>query len=1358
MSRGRWVAIAILVLLAPPAVPSLVSATGSSLEWWGPTEIGQGHHIRVPVTVSNGHSYTVTNGLVVAELDIRASLIEAGWLHVPAGQEDLLSSFHLDMDSLRVVAMTDLEPRKSGTIHGQLQSTEPQLPASDPARYEIPSLVFPGRLLGNEARAFDARTNPTVTVLWRVPEPLESGDQQHYVVYFDTLQNGDKEPYEPLHTVRQAGLDALFWSGASTTLHGQVSPGEGVGTVTVVGLEDSTAVTLYAGAPGSALQVVKPVQGFESNPASVDALERLDMFVSQGQPKAFRLEASKPVLAFSSSGGFITSLDGGVLGSNFVFATTQPAASELDTVYFATPALAPTKVVVEDVETGQAYTFEMNQGDNPYPYTKGTRSGPITEPEGGGGGCQPIRAADESPRISAEPKIFRATVVEGGPVSLQLQVTNGLHPVPSVQGAATGTAFMAATGWTDFYDFLVSGPTKPKCVDTSHLGSWIATGVAAPSTLRVTNDQSVRQVDPPGTSTNPFPTPREIPQSPTMTTTNPAPLLDLPLLFSAREDDPVFLFSGIVPSRSSRPAVVGPLFGADSGLEFVGVGSTFLVSPFRSTTVEAELSFALSGTEVREIQLGAGGTTVLADKSSTDRLDSYRIHATRPLFAYPLGAGSSFLAGVPPMLDVQVHPAEFRGYLVDIGSASGLDPLTGSTAVGDPITYTLEVTNLGKALSGPLHDTVNLELVSVTPGWDATLDRDSLSLPGGGESEEVHLTVTPVGDLPSNALGIVNVKATSGGNPQMSDTMGVVTRLRSSFDVGLWFDAARFGDKSQEQILGMDVPAEYKIVVQNLGSTRDVVRMAYDEPDPGWSTLVLDGNIPVSSVALDPLGVKSLTLRVTPPPGEENGILITSLTARGSNNAVDHITAITKIRSPSDLRLEVTDPVVFVNPGEEAVFTIKLQNSGAGPADVLLGLAADDPSWDAPVVFRADASTGQRRVLDRISVGPGELVQVQVNATSPQFAEVGSTLRALIQATPREGTTALEQVLQATVQAVHDLEVTLPTPPVQVETIGTPLSVAVRLENTGNLNEVLRIIPTDLPPGWALEAPFEVFIERNGTQEFQATIISARGAAAGEYVVAFNLISQDGNRIPATIPMRVGTSAAGTTGSGDTLLAQPGRPAFLQVPVSNDGNTPLTVTVLDVDGDAWTILAPDLPTTIPPRANTTVQVGWMVPGDAPDGTSSHRLVLQLSPGQAQLAPISQTVQSEVDIGRPDLSFSDVQVTRGPSGQLINATLRNVGSRDAEDVAVQLLVGDEVFDRIEVGRVRSGAGGPILFTLPDNQAGSVRLQVDSNGAADATPGDNMVLVAPEEGRDAPLGGAWAIVGLLAVGVWGRRRKS
>lgn len=1350
----RWVAVLAVALLALPVVPlPTASAASPALEWWGPTAIDDGHHVRIPVTVGNGHAYDVRNGLVVAELDVRQKLIEAGWLHVPAGSEDLLAAFHLDMDSVRVVAMTDLEPQRSGTTHGKLKSTEPQRDASDPARYEVPSLAFPGRFLGDTERAFDIRTNPVITVLWRVPETLEQGDKQYYMVYLDTLQNGDKPPREPLPTVRQAGLDALFWSGAATTLYGQVAPGDGVGSVSVVGLEDDTEVTLSAASPGGAFQKVTSAPGFADNPAPVDAMERVDMFVSQGQTKAFRIDATKPVLAVSTSGGFVPSLDGGVLGREFVFATTQPASEEIDTVYFTTPTQTPTTVVVEDLETGQTYDFEMN-GRNPFPYTTGARSGPITPPEGGGGGCRPIQADQEAPLLPTGPRLFRASVEQGAAVSLQIQVVDGLHPVPSVDGAATGTSFMAATGWTDFFNRPQFGANAARCIDTSHFGSWVAAGADGPSSLRVTSDQSAVQVDPQGTSTNPSPPPRTVAEAPATTNVHPAPLLDHPLLFST-EDDPVFLFSGVVSQRSSRPPIVGPLLGAGSGLDFAGAGATLLVAPFRDTTVEAELSFALSGVEHREVRLGAGGTAVLSDKSASDRLDGYRLRATRPVLAYPLDGGSSFLAGVPPMLDVETDPAEFRGFLVDIGSPSGLDPVTGSTSVGTPATYPLRVTNLGRDLAGPLQDSVELDLVSVSPGWEASLDRDSVSL-STGDATEVSLTVTPVGDLPPNALGIVSVRATSAGNPQMSDTIGVVTRLKSSFDVGLWFDAARIGEKSQEQVLSVGGTAEYAVVVQNLGSTRDVVRLAHDEPDQGWSILLLDGDVPAPAVTLDPLETKTLTLRVVPPAEEENGILITSLSARGSNNAVDHVTAITKIRSPSDLRLDVPDPVVFVDPGEEALFAVDIQNDGKGPADVALSLAADDPSWEEPTLFRADSSTGQRRALERISVGPGEQVRVQVNTTSAEHAEVGSTLRILLQAAPRDGGGSLEQVLRATVQAVHDLDVTLPALPIPVPQIAAPLAVDVRLENTGNLDETLRIVPVDVPSGWLLEAPDEVFIGRNGTQEFQATVTSARGAAAGEHTVAFALVSQDGNRTVVTIPLRVGTSAAGATGEGGALLAQPGRQAVLRIPVSNDGNTPLTVTALDADGEDWPLLAPDLPVTLPPRANTTVQVGWMVPGDAADGASTHRLLLRLTPDASQVAPITRTVESEIDVGRPDLVLSDVRAVRAPAGQLINATIRNDGSRDAEDVAVQLVVGDEVVERIEVGRVRAGTSGPLLFLLPGDQGGSIRLEVDGNGAADATPSDNTALVTPVEGRDVPLGMAW-VVGLVAAGLLARRRK-
>lgn len=1373
-----------VLLLGLPALPVSKAANGDPPAWWGDTTPKAGFHLRVAVKVNNTYGYPVGNIPAVAELDLGAKLVEAGWISSPAGAQRILKSFELDQASVRVVAMVNLKPQQGGTGNGQMRVVDPSRPPSDPGRFELPSTFFPGALRDSRVTVFDARSNPFVSVVWRIPETLQPGEERAFMVYFDTVANGRKAPAERSGPLGSA-LDSLFWAGAGLQLYGRVLPAAGqVATVTVIGTLPATSVRVFAAPPGGIFQPVKPPQGFPGHGVpehnfTVGAGQALLAYVSTGQAVAFRLEASKPILAQAISTGFVPSLDGGVAGRQFLFALTQPTTWEQDTIYFTAASGEPTTVQVTSLATGNVAVFTMNgaggAGSNGHPYTVGARSAGFSP------GCTAAATQATAPLLPTGPALYQATVVSGGPVLLQLQHASGLVPVPTVDGASAGKLFYATSGWSD------QGLTNNGCVTYNRVGAWFAAGADGPAGLKVTSQESPGgvQVDPPGAPTAPVPSPptRTVPAGADgIAGPFPAPFPDRPLLFEASA--PVQLFTGLFPPQvgalrgpgsggapqhflpvyapSSVPVINGPLWGLDTARSFVGMGPTDLIAPFQDTQVHATLRYQSGASRAIDTVLGANGTLFLDNLPGPDLLASFKVDSSKPIFAYPTLGPAATLAGIPPILKATPLQAEYRGYLVKLASPTGLDPVTGATTVNTSVQYTIEVTNLARtATGGDLPDEVSLSLGAPTEGWTARLEGLSTFRLASGETRQARVVVTPGPAAEPGSLGVVGVRAMSHGNPAMQDALQVVTLLKRSFDVGIWFDRPVDGPKQKPD--GKTSPGEtkeYDVWVQNLGSERDRIQLEVSPPDPGWAVLLTKEGAAVDELELDPDEAAALKLQVAPPEGLADGFLLSTVTARSLSSpgdAFDRVSATTRLKQPSSLELVAEETHLRMDPGKEALFRLRVRNTGLGTADVAFELQSDAPaSWRPSRLFLLDPATGNRIGVSRLSIGHGEEATLFANVTSHPSERAGRTANLRVNAHTEDR--AVEEVLQASVRAVHRLQATVPPLPIGVQALGANTTFRISLENRGNLDEVLRLAPGDLPAGWRLDVPAYLTIGRNATQAFDATLVAPVGAQPATYSVKLDLASRDGNHTLVPLPARVGAVGDGLAGALPTLLGEPGRVARVTVPVSNTGNVPLTIAAERAGGETWpTPVAPPA-LTLAPGARGALEYGWMVPANAPDGTTGHTLILVLRPDDVNAATRRQEVVVRIDVGRPDLVLRAATAYQGPAGTLVEAFVANTGTRDATAATVSLLDGAEVADRITLDRLPAGQSANVTLLRTGTPAQALAVVLDAEGTiVERDESNNQASAAPAAGRPAPSPQA-ALLALLLVALAASRRRA
>jgi uncharacterized membrane protein len=1350
MRKAFAVGLALLGLTA--CLPTGVQATANGVVWWDQTAPNDGYHMRIPVVVKNPYDFPVTDSAAFAEIDIAARLLEAGWIRQPQGDADVLKSFSLDLDSVRVVEVTDLQAASSGPSHGRLVTYDANIRADDSRRYEVPCLVYTGALQRPDAQPFDADTNPLVTVIWRVEGELlpnaAGGAERFFMIYFDSTRNGDKQPASYADSRGGAGLESTFWAGSGLTLYGNVAPAATeVGVVHVIPLHDGTRFTVETRNEAGIFQPVTAPNGFPSNPTTLSRHEAKALFVASGRSAVFRVQASKPALAFVEGAGFVPSLEGSMLGKEFIFPLSHDPVWEQDSIYFAASDLEETVVEVRRLGDSNVLRFEMNTPANDAPYTTGARSGTF-QAAGTPGACTLVNPTRPSPLLTT-PGYYEAKVTRGGPVLLQIASTRGVVQIPSRLGAPSGTSFSGAVGWSDRQSN--HNGANPACNDTSRSGYFMAAAVRDPAALRASSPDFIGQVYPTGRDPSRLPAPAPVGRAPA-DQDGPvlSPLLDRPIRFEA--DRPVSLFAGNMPpirqvqplmgvfgfpdgdpvrTPAGIPFVNGPVGGAEGARIFSSYGASTVLALFDDTVVSTDLEYTASGRLAATTEMAAFGVLDLEDLGELDQLGGLRLEANRPVLLIPTKDHSAALAAVPAFLQASQSAAEFRGYMVRVSSPSGLNPVTDSTLPGTPITYKVLVTNLGRGLAGSgLADTVRLTATGPA-GWEVRLDRQDLFLQTD-QTAEVHVTVTPPPSLASGSVGQVSVRATSSGNPKMDDSLQLVTLIKRSFGVGIWFDQVGNPQRTQTRIVPHGAEAVYNVTVKNTGAVPDVIAVVATLPgEPDWQVrLRTIAGQAVESLSLASGASARLQLVATPGPAASDATIVTAITASSTSepSAQDQLIAITKMRSPSNVRLLAPKPVGYVEPGQTFYFPLQFRNTGTGSAELFFEVEVSaDPVWNLTGVMVRDAAGKPTANLTDLTIAPGQTVDLWLAATASSSAPAWAFAQAQVSARIAGMGQTLEAVLQAGVLPVHRLDQALPPLPLLAQQDATNLSAKVRLTNAGNLNESLLVRAADVPDGWTVVLPKSLSINKTATQEITVTIGIPASARPGAYNVSLALESEDGNVTIVRLPTLLGTLTSASGEGASNVLARPGAPAIASFLVRNDGNVPVALQ-LSAPTEAWSWASPQANLVLPPGAQVRIRVSYSVPLDAPDGASEHALRLAMKPTDSHSTTIVQTLSTRVSVGRPDLTALAPKAFSGPGGLLVRAQVRNVGNRLAENVTVELRSTDRVLDRIQVQEIAAGSISNVTLVGGPHESGTLRFVVDAaNANVEADESNNAVQV-------------------------------
>ena len=1301
------------------ATPPAAAQSGSDL-WWGPASRQSptdGWAIRVPVVVENRFDYPITSHSVVSvDVDFGQLLIDAGWTSQLLGTERRLRGFTLDVDSIRVIEYGSAFAQ--GPKHGS--STEP-----------TPHYFYTSPFHAEKHREYDASRNPSGTLLFVMKDGLGIGEKRNFYVYANPLEYGKKEPAQ-FRPEDSAPLDAYLWGTSGTVFYGwEPQQDDKTNRILVQPLvmNKRTTVTLYERDFGKFVVAQSTAQS--KNPQRTPD-DPLTFFVPGG--KAWKIVSSHPVrvvghgkLAMNGDTpetfGFMPSESGSFAGTQF-----------------------------------WAYGFQVGSGSG-VPYVAMKSGTGTVQVRVNGRIVATLTNAQPLATVPITPGQWSLVTATGGSMLLQMPGSDRAFKPEDAFAAFQVPALTGGPSGTSFYFALPRDGGFVRVCPEAYTGVRVVER-ARPDFSAI--PEGTRESTPPQLL-NPRAGCHQFKATPTMPQVLEAyaigeepryPVEDAPVPFR------VFVGATGRDKGDKERGMVGH-YGGLRAIDFHASGNVGIFGVFNNTRVTIFEDLKAGGTTNFTFTLSADDFRAFPFPETITKSGRVQIVANKPISVAstdPYGSPyARVVPGVPQAPHVTLGAAEFRGPLVELRSPeTDGRQLYRSTGPATPITFRLEVLNLGRWIAGEsLQDTISIHCTGPAE-WDIAGCGREFSV-GSGNAERFDVTVTPSAD-DKDSTSFIDIEARSA-------TPGIVSKFRLAiyvevrYGVGLWFDVEN-GRKTIDPVVGVD-PGQthsYTVLVKNTGSGEDTFALTVDAPKEGWTQRLHYQGDPVTEVKLKGGESRILTFDVTAPNLETAPQNLVSITASSVSSdlasAKDIINTATRIRPKINIALEIDPPTRVAEPNETARFNLTVTNRGN---DVFTIAIREDSVIPTGWTTELGLPDGE------VSLNPNGNYTFPFFVTPPPGARAGDLVTVKLSAhTDAGGGGGLipgDEVSAVTVvKRIHNIT----SPPLLDASAepGTKLRYVLPLENHGNGDDVIELLP-GAAREWILRAAGDqtLVLGLDESGDFPLEVEVPRGAAPGLHNVTVTLrLSREATQT-ITIPVDVRAVAKVDMRGPTRLETAPARPTVLDLDVENVGNLPGNFTFGNQTPQGWNVTYVPATVFLAPGQRTKVAATVNVSRAATDGDYAASL-LATTDGGASAADKPLTIF----VARPKLSITNVETSGDLAvGEVIivAATVKNDGGIAAEDVRVALLVDGEQVDQVTLGRVPVGQTQvATLNWLATRRGADVRVVID--------PQEEMVLLTRDE-TDAsvnfgsklgiPAASPWLVLGLLgAAAVTLRRRRA
>lgn len=1303
--------------------------------WWdpddvrGPADFRKGWNLRVPLHVHNTASHPLLAGEVaVSHLDLGQLTVEAGWPSVSLGDLRAPRGFTLDPESVRLVHYGEGWDRILGPVPVRVH----------PEWFEPDQQARFGRI---QTETFNPVSAALITLVWRLPADVPPARTQFYYVYYDALENSDKATGF-YGAAAEERLDGSFWLGRGTVFYG-VEPGQTAPNLEVAGIYPDTHVHVYLYPPGL------PFPRRDDRPGVVNPFTvqpgQVVRYARELGPGAvlYKVVADRPVLvntysAGPSGGAWVPSLGAGLLGTQFRFVARTPGVF-LTMPFDDNPT--PADVQVRSPMDGATQPVRLFPGE--------TQLVPINGFDAAGTGVDADVRSNRPILVQLAPV---PATPEGAPVM-------GLVQVPSFRGSPVGRHFVASvrsSSESGIQAVAHDAPARLQVFDPDD-----ARGPVHPKTGGV-------DVVPPGIAQRRFVSSNALAELGQFPGQGLPPRITKPHLIRAADCEEWHCapgeesLDGRLSLRAGLENQPASAVGGREGLVFDFTGGFVAVAHYNGTIIEtARLDGAAA--QVDEAALDADMSLTYEAPSGA----ALRVTSTKPItvFPWPLGTAVAYTIyppARPTPVPVQVGAGEFRGYLIDLSSPLGEEPLLVTGKPGDRVRVPLEVRNLARWSDGSqLPDAVSFHVEPSAADWPgrASVEPGQMALGPGALA-----TADLVLDLPPDRVGTLSfhVRAASAGNPNAASDLQVLLFVQRSFGVRLWFGepGSTHGPRELEVRLPPQGERVIGMVLQNTGSGPDTFRVGIVPPAGQWSAQLLRNGVPVDRIEnVPPQGRVPFALRLVAPSAADVAAVAVPVDAESesSSSASDRIIALARLSFGLDLRLDVPDPVGAVDPGAAASFVAHVANQGKEPVRVRLRLVPQVPQdWTVRFVGEVDGP-----LVTEITLFPRQTASFTIEMAARAGAAFRDSGSVLVLAEAGEDPVRLADVatLVASVRQVLNLAVTAAPAPLAAP--GESIELSVTATNRGNGPVLVQPATVLLPPGWNLTLPAKT-LAAGGTTTLRLPLLVPATALVGNYTVQLRFEGTTGAAGLAEFSVHVKRVHRIVLGSLDEPLVLPGETRTQVLTVENRGNGLETLRIEPLGGDLPGLDTSPRRLALSPGARAAIRVVVPVPADAADGPKQARLRLV-----SQESADEQSADLRVHVVRPELRIASSQVIggRGFLGDVVFVVgrIHNEGRGPAHNVSVALVRDGEVVDAVRLGLLPPGHESVVTLRSPLVEDANLTLVIDPErllpesdrsdnaaslgsgtgplGAPDRTPGVSPAL----------------LVTALVVALGGRRRR-
>lgn len=321
------------------------------------------------------------------------------------------------------------------------------------------------------------------------------------------------------------------------------------------------------------------------------------------------------------------------------------------------------------------------------------------------------------------------------------------------------------------------------------------------------------------------------------------------------------------------------------------------------------------------------------------------------------------------------------------------------------------------------------------------------------------------------------------------------------------------------QVVPVGESVSLTLQVSNRGLPPQVARLEMRQSPRGWQAFFLGGGRVVNAVFVEPDQTQSVTLRLEPPDDIGEGTYNFVVAAVGDESESElPIEIVLGDVIPVQIGLEVDLPTLRGTPDTSFRYQATLRNDA--DQDLLVALEAEAP--EGFQVFFERGAGGQEVTSLPVRANGSERLTVDV---SPPDGVAAGEYPIMVRAVAGDATAELN--LTADIVGRIDLNVTGQEGRLSGRVYSgeeTPLTVIV--QNNGSAPAQNIRMEASTPARWEVNFSPEVIeaLQPGEQIEVTANIVPAERAVAGDYILTFRAVPEEGNRDSAEFRITLLTS------------------------------------------------------------------------------------------------------------------------------------------------------------------------------------------------------------------------------------------